>query len=309
MNRLRSRRSAEGESSRHAERKTDPRAGRRALILFFAGLFLLCAAALTWRYLHPTPEAGVLAVRFLDVGEGDAAFLLTEDGGVLIDTGPASARAAVEQSLRPWRAYLRWMILTHAHADHTGSALALLRRYRPELLILPFTARTEAEYQPFLDEAEAVGAAVLFAEAGHSFSLGGAIFTVLAPLTDAEALNNDSLVLRVDYGAVSFLFTGDAERESEEAQLAAFGSEVGGLLDTDVLKAAHHGSSTSTSDGYLRAVTPSCVILSVGENTYGHPSPALLSRLAEEGIAVLRTDLSGTLLMKTDGVTVTVGPP
>ncbi len=293
----------------HAERNADPRAGRRAMVLFFVGLSLLCAAALAWRHLHPTPEAGVLSVRFLDVGEGDAAFLLTEDGGVLIDTGPASARAVVEQSLRPWRAYLRWMVLTHAHADHTGSALALLREYRPALLILPFPARTDADYLPFLDAAEEVGAAVLFAEAGHSFSLGGAVFTVLAPLADADAPNDDSLVLRVDYGAVSFLFTGDAERESEEAQLLAFGDGAGGLLDTDVLKVAHHGSATSTCDGYLRAVTPSCAVFSVGENTYGHPSPALLERLEAQGITVLRTDRSGTLLVKTDGVTLTVGAP
>ena len=276
--------------------------------IFLLALLALSLLAVHFRQTHPPLPDRALTVQFLDVGEGDAALLLTPDGAVLIDTGPAESRAVVRRALRPYRQQLRALIVTHAHADHAGDALWVLKHCTPPLLLLPFPAETEAEYEALLAAAKECGTEVLFAAAGHAFSLGGADFTVLAPLYDAEAMNDDSLVVRVDFGETSFLFTGDAEAESEARQLAAFGGEPGGRLDTDVVKLGHHGSSTSSGDGYLAAVTPGIAVISVGENRYGHPSAPLLARLEEDGVRVARTDRLGTVTVTSDGVSLTVTP-
>ncbi len=291
--------------------RTCPQSRRPAapvVTVFLLALLALSLLAVHFRQTHPPLPDGALAVQFLDVGEGDAALLLTQDGAVLIDTGPAASRAVVRRALRPYRRQLRALIVTHAHADHAGDALWVLEHCAPPLLILPFPAETEAEYEALLAAAEESGTAVLFAAAGHAFSLGGADFTVLAPLTDAEAMNDDSLVVRVDFGETSFLFTGDAEAESEARQLAAFGGEPGGRLDTDVVKIGHHGAATSSGSGYLAAVTPEIAVISVGENRYGHPSAPLLERLEEDGVRVARTDRLGTVTVTSDGVSLTVTP-
>lgn len=126
--------------------------------------------------------------------------------------------------------------------------------------------------------------------------------TVLGPQEAYDDPNNTSIVLRVDYGETSFLFTGDMERTAEEDLL-----DADAALEADVLKAGHHGSDTSSSYPFLRAVDPEAVVISVGEdNTYGHPDEAALSRFRDLGAAVYRTDLQGDVVFTSDGTEITV---
>ena len=125
---------------------------------------------------------------------------------------------------------------------------------------------------------------------------------MLGPRREHENMNDRSLVLRVDYGDTSFLFTGDCEREGEQALL-----EDGCALSVDVLKVGHHGSGNSTSYPFLREVMPQYAVISVGsDNDYGHPAESTLSRLQDAGVDVWRTDLQGTILAVSDGKTITL---
>lgn len=127
--------------------------------------------------------------------------------------------------------------------------------------------------------------------------LGGAVVTFLSSPDPSASWNDQSLVVRIDYGDASFLFTGDMEYAAESSLL-----QSGCALDADVLKVAHHGSQSSSSMAFLRAVSPRVSVISVGEgNAYGHPGDAALQRLRETGTRIMRTDQLGTVTVSTDG--------
>jgi len=275
-------------------------------------IFLLVAAVLisvSVLYVsrnQPLPE-GTLEIRFLDVGQGDASFLVTEDGCALIDTGESSARQSVYFAVNSYGNRLEYLIVTHPHTDHMGGAAYILNKMEVGTVVLPRAASWDDEYTRLLDAVRDSGAAVLYADPGLEFSLGEASFRVLAPTQSYENVNDTSAVIRVDFGRVSALFTGDAEETSERDQLARYGSFPGSRLDADILKVGHHGSSTSSSEAYLRAVSPRWAVISCGkDNTYGHPAADVVSRLQALGAEVLRTDKRGTITIVTDGETVTI---
>jgi competence protein ComEC len=151
------------------------------------------------------------------------------------------------------------------------------------------------------DKAVAVGAGIVPLRAPAQFAFGGAAIEVLAPAADYlpadEPKNNDSLVMRVTFGRRSLILTGDVERPIEREML-----DAGELHPTDVLKVAHHGSRTSSTEEFLSAVQPAFAVISAGfENSYGHPHPTVVGRLLEHHAAVLRTDVDGMITIRTDG--------
>ena len=153
------------------------------------------------------------------------------------------------------------------------------------------TAKT---VQRFIDVRE-----ITVPQAGDDFNLGSAVVTFLGPVMEYEDTNNTSLVAKLTFGETSFLFTGDAEMQSESDIL-----DAGFDVSADVLKVGHHGSETSSSYHWLREVMPTYGVISVGEdNTYGHPHEEVLSRLEDAEVTVYRTDLSGTVVCTSDGVT------
>lgn len=274
----------------------------RALVPILLLLAALTAGHLAYLSTHRPLPRGEVELRFLDVGQGDASLIVTPEGCVLIDAGGRDTAETLYYSVNMYGGRLACLIVTHPHEDHMGGAAYLLEKMRVGAVILPRTVPDDDAYRRFLTAVEDSGADVLYAEPGLVFVLGGARFTVLAPLVGYEDENDGSAVIRMDYGQVSALFTGDASAESETDQLSRYGTLYGGALDVDILKVGHHGSATSSTDAYLAALTPRCAVISCGKNNaYGHPSSAVLERLARAGCTVFRTDRDGTVTLVTDG--------
>ena len=269
------------------------------VIVGICGIFMLRS--------RPLP-GGTLEIRFLDVGQGDSTLIRTEEGCILLDTGDPSARQDVYFALNSFGNRLEYLIISHAHADHMGGAAYILEKMDVGTVILPRTVSSDDAYVQLLDAVSESGASVLFADAGLTFSLGGADFRILAPLNTYEDENNRSALIRMDFGRVSALFTGDAESVSEADQIDKYSIFRGSYLDADILKVPHHGSSSSSTVKYLRAVSPKFAVISCGrDNAYGHPSSDVLKRLENIGAQIYRTDRDGTVSLITDGETIRAG--
>jgi competence protein ComEC len=247
---------------------------------------------------------GYLHVAFLDVGQGDAILLTLPDGRqILIDGGPSATQLQwrLGQEMPFWDKSLDLVINTHTDADHLGGLVSLLDRYSVgQILVTDMGGRTSL-YQAWQQELHTLSYTPTVAHAGMVLPLQPNITaTILSPGAASEhetATNNHSVVLRLEMGQVSFLFTGDIEATVEEKLV-----QSGEILESTVLKSPHHGSNTSSSEPFLQAVKPRIVVISVGvDNPFKHPRPETLARYAEHDMTVLRTDEQGTVELVTDG--------
>ncbi|NLS78117.1 MAG: DNA internalization-related competence protein ComEC/Rec2 [Chloroflexi bacterium] len=269
-----------------------------------AGLALLAAGALTWIAVLELPD-GRLHIHVLDVGQGDAILLeLPQGQQVLIDGGPEPSRLlpALGRRMPFWDRRIEMVILTHADMDHLAGLIPVLERYRVERIV----AGPSAKDNPAMARWEALLAVesgeLIRAQRGLQFVWSeGLRMEVLHPPAQPapeEDENANSVVLRLAYGELSALFTGDAEADVE-AQLVADGL----ARPSQVLKVSHHGASEATSAAFLQAVQPQVAVISVGaENRHGHPAADTLRRLEALAIRVLRTDRQGAVEIISDGV-------
>ncbi|WP_265444568.1 DNA internalization-related competence protein ComEC/Rec2 [Acetivibrio straminisolvens] len=244
-----------------------------------------------------------MEVVFLDVGQGDGAFIRTYRGKtVLIDGGPENAG---ENSVVPFlldygAAKIDLVVVTHGHDDHYKGLLPVLENFKVENLIIPDVDINEG-FSDALEIAQKRKIPVEKCEKGDVITLDKRTYIeVLHPKKGAyfneSDVNNNSLVLKLNFKDVSILFTGDIEKEAERLLC-----EDGVDLSADVLKVAHHGSLTSSTEEFLDSVNPDVAVISVGKNNFGHPSKEVLERMDIRDIYVLRTDMSGALVLKTYG--------
>lgn len=275
------------------------------------------ATACAWIWLAgavlPRPGIGAsgLTLDFLNVGQGDAAVLRTPHGHwVVVDAGPvgphddAGRRVVVPFLRRHGAARIDVLVISHAHADHLGGARALLDRIPTGLITEPGELVSDSLYGGFLDEVAELGIPWRAGRPGDHFELDGVSFRFLHPDPKwagwGTDLNEDSLVLLVEYGEFQALFSGDIGFPVERLLKGHVGP-------VDLLKVGHHGSAGSSSDAWLSELRPRAAVISVGaHNRYGHPAPSALARLAAHHIAVWRTDREGTIIAQTDGRTLTV---
>jgi competence protein ComEC len=269
-------------------------------------------ASLVWVPLAPSPGRGA-ELHMIDVGQGDAVALRTPRGRwIIVDAGRAwrggdAGRASVIPYVRRYGGAVAAFVLSHPHADHAGGAATVIRALRPAIFWDGAYVGTSETYREALAAAAAAKVRWDRVRPGTRRTIDDVALEFLAPDSAwTRALddpNEASVVIRARYGAVRFLLVGDAEREEEGWLLAR--DSLG--LRAEVLKVGHHGSSTSTTEGFLRAVRPRIALVSVGAgNTYGHPSPRILASLAAEGATVLRTDRLGSIVVRTDGATVEI---
>lgn len=290
-------------------RMSNTRGSFRGVILFVCILAVIVTAALSFRFLRPAADTDYLKIRFLDVGQADSALIQNKNGTVLIDTGYRDSGAYLGNVLRECGGKISCLILTHPHGDHIGGTLYVLEHCDVEMVILPPVPGEDTRYDAILEEIEEQDIPTRTLSHGEGFELGRARFTFLAPLKTYTEENDNSYVIRLDYGEISALFTGDAEADSERDQVKLYGAAEGGPLDVDILKVGHHGSASSTTDTYLRAVTPTYAVISCGMgNDYGHPHKEVTNRLTKAGILILRTDLAGNIHFRTDGETIELLP-
>ncbi len=240
-----------------------------------------------------------LAVHFIDVGQADSILITMKDAAMLIDAGNnEDSQLVVDYIKGRGITTLDYVIATHPHEDHIGGMDAVINAFEVKSIIMPRVESTTKTFEDVLEAISNKGLKVTPPVPGTKYPLGEAEFTILAPNSEAyEDTNDYSVVIKLQYGATSFLFTGDAGFESEEEML-----EKGYDLRADLLKVAHHGSRYSTSMEFLEAVQPKIAVISVGEdNDYGHPAPETIQRLRQAGAKIYRTDESGTIIATSDG--------
>ena len=253
-----------------------------------------------------SPQGGdgiykTLEVHFLDVGQGDAALLICGDEAMMIDAGSNESVDYVEKYLSGHGiTKLKYAVGSHYDSDHVGGLDEILKNFEVETLIVPDQERDTKSYENVVKNFDRAGK-VVKAKVGDTYALGDATLTVFAPArNDYEESNDFSIVLRIDHGEDSFLFTGDAQEESKKEMLSA-GMDV----SVDVLKVSHHGSKKSSIRQFLEAVSPKYAVISCAKgNDYGHPHAPVLRTLRRLGAQLYRTDDQGTVVCYSDGVNI-----
>lgn len=288
---------------------------------------LLGAVLLLFSYLRylDFSAASKLRIIFFDVGQGDSALIITPSGRtILVDGGEGEAVLSKLGATLPfYRQKIDMMILTHPHADHLEGLIPVLKKYQVEQIFYSGAAHTTNAFWEWLNLIKEKNINLkIIKQQEELFVESGVKLDFLYPRSDLTAfagaqpqsdlveeskfqkdneLNNTSIVFKLTYGQIGFLFTGDAETPVEKELLRAAGDSPS-LLQSDVLKVAHHGSRSSTSEEFLRAVQPKMAVISAGRgNDFGHPHLRTLRRLERRGAAIYRTDELGDIELESDG--------
>ena len=269
-------------------------------------IIVLIAGVLIYGYIKQQQNAVTvpmdgLYVHYIDIGQGDAELVCCDGKYMLIDGGePAASDTLVSYLKNHSIKKLDYVVCTHAHSDHCGGLDAVVESLDVECVFTSPYTENSASYRIFTEAVEDAGLELTVPEYSESFSLGEASFRFIGPLEDYESTNDDSLVIRLEYGDTSFLFTGDMSQTAEHDLI-----DDGARLRCDVLKVGHHGSYSSSCYQFLREVRPEIAVISCGEgNSYGHPHDAAVSRLKDVGATIYRTDLEGSIVIFSDGMKV-----
>jgi beta-lactamase superfamily II metal-dependent hydrolase len=245
-------------------------------------------------------QTTIMQVYFLDVGQGDSILIDWGRTEVLIDGGRWGE--CINYIYPCLEGSLDAIVATHPIADHIGGLDEVLDTFVVDQIWLNGDAHTTQAYADFINKVsaeDAQGAEIHYAIRGEEIKIGGLTFEVLNPVSPFSSNKiENSIVLKLSFGQVDFLFTGNACLEAEAAMLA------GSLIDDiDILKVGHHGSKYCSTPDFLAAAQPEIAIISVGSNPYGHPSPETIERLENNGATVFRTDVCGTVWVGTNGET------
>lgn len=270
------------------------------IILNFILIILLFQCSINTKENNIQSNKNPLQVHFIDVGQGDSILIQVNNKNLLIDSGPNKSEDKLKKYLKKLNiSKFDYIIATHPHEDHIGNMSYIINNFDVLNFYAPKVENSTKAFETMVESLIRKDLKIKVLKANiKSIDLGkNIVVDVFSPFSNSyEDLNNYSPIVKISYGNTSFLFTGDAEELSENEVLNA-----GFDLKCDVLKIGHHGSSSSTSEKFLKASNPSIAVISVGEdNTYGHPTDTVLSRLKETKI--YRTDINGNIVITSDGL-------
>ncbi len=284
---------------------------KRFLPLLVVISILIAACNPTGTTPTPSPPGqGTLTVAFLDIGQGDSILIKSPGGKIMLIDGGRSVNLASDviiPQLNAWGAtQVDVLIPTHPDADHIAGLAGVVEKFPVKLAALTGQVHSTQIYERLLTDIRDRNVDALQVRTGTQIPFDPTVkLAVLGPddqAVQSDDTNNASIVIKLTYGTISFLFTGDAEM-SENKAILNHGFDVG----STVLKLGHHGSRTSTDESWLRAVQPQLGIISAGAgNTYGHPHPEVIAALKKVGVPYWRTDEHGTITVTTDGSTMQV---
>ncbi len=243
-------------------------------------------------------------VHFIDVGQADAILIKSLNEFMLIDAGNNADSNLIINYLEEFNiTELEYVIATHPHEDHIGSLDTIINNFEIKNLIMPEISQNTKAFEDVITAIENKGLEITAPKVGEKYTLGNTEFIIIAPnrLSYGDNINNYSVGIRLICGENSFIFTGDAEAEAESDII-----NTGISLKADVLKLGHHGSSSSSSETFIKAVSPNYAVIMCGEdNSYGHPHQETLERLKRNNIQLFRTDLQGSIIAISDGNKIT----
>ncbi len=264
-----------------------------AFFLLFIVIFLVC---LDWQNSHKQ-----FTFAMLDVGQGDALFVESPAGTqVMFDTGPThSVMGPLQKVMSPFDKTIDAIVITNPDADHLGGAMDILKNYKVGTVFESGALTDSKTYQNFKAELKRQNIPDILAKRGMRLNMGGGVsIDILFPDRDvaAWATNDGSVVARLIYGSTSIMLTGDAPIKTEKIILTENSAEQ---LKSTILKVGHHGSRTSTSFQFAKAISPQYALISDGkDNNYGHPHEETLATLAQIGAKIMRTDMLGSIVIK-----------
>lgn len=253
---------------------------------------------------HITVDQDEIAVHFIDVGQGDCALVITPEKTMLIDCGEQTSSYSVIRYLRDFGvSRLDYVIASHPHSDHMGGMADIISAFDVGEFIMPEVPADlvpiTSYYTDTLNIIQHRSITASYAEVGRRIDLcKGTYLDIIGPVGEEyEELNNYSVVAKLTSGNYSFLFTGDMEHLPEQQMVYAWVD-----LHADVIKVAHHGSSSSSSEDFIARVAPQYAVISVGkDNSYGHPSDMVVKRYSSHGCKILPTAVYGDVVFVTDG--------
>lgn len=279
---------------------------RKYWLSIFVLFLLLAVVFIFYLDFHKKPHQLTFAV--LDIGQGDALFIQSPTGTqILVDGGPPRKLLSRLSRVMPlFDKKIDAIVITNPDADHIAGFLDLLKVYKVGQVFDSGTFNDSTVYENLENKIKQKNIPRTVVEKGMRLDLGGgAVLDVLFPDQDVSLwkTNEGSIIMKLTYGESSVLLTGDAPISTEQLVLKSTPIE---FLDSDILKVGHHGSHTSTSEDFVKAITPAYALISDGKtNKYGHPHQETLNTLESLGVKIFRTDLSGTIIMKSDGFTET----
>ena len=249
---------------------------------------------------------GTLEVSYLDVGQGDSAYIKVNGYDILVDAGPKSDEDKLLAQLEEKNIDdFEIIIATHPHEDHIGGMKKVFDRYDVESFYMPSVTHTTKTFENMVNAVANEGIKIQTIKEGMSFDLGeGARIDVYSPIYESyEEFNDYSPIMKLTYGETELIFTGDAEAHAEADVVAKYPND----LKADVLKFGHHGSSTSSTEEFLQSVDPDYGIISCGvDNKYGHPHKETLQKISKYNIQAYRTDTQGQITLISDGKNISI---
>lgn len=293
--------------------KGNKRAQLATVIIF--GTIALCTVIFEKDYIgefinnhssNSTVVEGTMEVSYLDVGQGDSAYIRVNDFDILIDAGPKSDSDRLLEQIKAKNIDdFEMIIATHPHEDHIGGMADVFQQYDVESFYMPSVTHTTKTFENMVKAVSNEGIKIQTIKEGMKFDLGtGAKIDVYSPIYESyEEFNDYSPIMKLTFGETELIFTGDAEAHAEADVVAKYPDN----LKADVLKFGHHGSSTSSTEEFLQSVSPEYGIISCGaDNKYGHPHRETLDKISKYNIKSYRTDTQGQITLTSDGKNISI---